>query len=509
MKSIITILIALFISISNFAQQGINYKALIKDGSGNVLANQSVTVLFSILKGLSQTIIYQESHTPITDTNGIVILNIGEGTPISGNYTTIDWGADQHFLNVQIDTSGGSTFTDMGTTEFMAVPYAKQADTAETAIKIVTRTELDALTPVFGQLYFDSTDGFVLFRDAFRWIKIGDHNDCFPATTIANAGLDQTITTNATSTTLTANTPVEGTGTWSILSGTGGSLSDINDPTATFIGTSCTDYTLEWRISGVCGSSPSTVNIFFREEGPTTVNAGSNIYSPSQTTINLSGNTPVVGIGTWSVLSGIGGSFSDANNPNASFTGNNNTKYTLRWTITTSYCSNNIFFDEVDVYLGNIIGQFRDGGIVFYIDGTGQHGLVCDITSQSATWGCKGTLITGADGTAIGSGAQNTIDIEAGCTTPGTAADFCANLTLNSFTDWFLPSKDELAEMYNNRAALDVTSIDKGGTIFGNTIYQSSSEWDNSFAWMRNFTNGGEFQVDKSSTADFRAIRAF
>ena len=106
-----------------FAQQGINYKALITD-NGSAMANQSVTIQFTILQN-GTTNVYQEEHTTTTDANGIAIANIGEGTQISGIFNDVDWRNEQ-FLKVEINT--GSGFEDFGTTAFKAVPHAKSAE---------------------------------------------------------------------------------------------------------------------------------------------------------------------------------------------------------------------------------------------------------------------------------------------------------------------------------------------------------------------------------------------
>jgi len=129
------------IAISATAQQGINYKALIKDSSGNVIANDLIQVQFTILQGVGLTSVYQETHSPTTDANGIIIINIGEGTPVSGDFNSIDWASDTHLLKTEVNT--GSGLVDMGITQFMAVPYALQAETATTASNVTGLESLD------------------------------------------------------------------------------------------------------------------------------------------------------------------------------------------------------------------------------------------------------------------------------------------------------------------------------------------------------------------------------
>ena len=164
--------------------------------------------------------------------------------------------------------------------------------------------------------------------------------------------------------------------------------------------------------------------------------------------------------------------------------------------------------------LADFYGLNYAGGIIFYMnpDGNGS-GLVAATEDQglgAIIWGCSGTMIAGADGTTIGTGAQNTNDIELGCATPNIAADHCANLTLNGYDDWFLPSKEELNEMYSNIGQGAVGSnYNIGGFI--NWDYWSSSEFDASSAWAQRFSSGSQltrFKFDEFLPS-VRAIRSF
>ena len=106
---------------------------------------------------------------------------------------------------------------------------------------------------------------------------------------------------------------------------------------------------------------------------------------------------------------------------------------------------------------GLCIGQSYQGGIIAYISPSGTYGLIAAPSSFGAPWGCGGwdwdgggTLISGADGSSIGTGAQNTIDIMNGCSTAGIAARLCGDLELGGYSDWYLPSLGELNQIVHH-----------------------------------------------------------
>jgi hypothetical protein len=180
-----------------------------------------------------------------------------------------------------------------------------------------------------------------------------------------------------------------------------------------------------------------------------------------------------------------------------------NTTYYLRaFAVNTAGTS---FGDEVSfTTTAFAIGQSYQGGIIFYIDGTGQHGLIAATSDQStgAQWGCNGTSIPGTS-TGIGTGQANTTLIVNGCSTAGIAARICNDLVLNGYSDWFLPSKDELNLMYTQRTTIGGFAVD---------YYWSSSEYDANYAWSQVFTNGyqSNYPYTKIYSAFYvRAVRAF
>jgi hypothetical protein len=162
--------------------------------------------------------------------------------------------------------------------------------------------------------------------------------------TPASVGGDQTICAGATTAVLGGNSPDSGTGGWSLVGGGTGTFSDASDPNATFTHTGGTGpIVLRWTVaSPPCPESAADVTITIVEP-PTTASAGPDqtICVSNGTTAGLGGNTPAVGTGSWSVLSGGTGVFNpNASDPNATFTHTSGTgPIMLRWTIANPPCA--------------------------------------------------------------------------------------------------------------------------------------------------------------------------
>jgi len=135
--AVIIIIINMLIGSSIFAQspEAFKYQAIARDASGNVIANQNVSFRISILKtSETGTPVYVETHNLTTNNFGLVNLNIGNGSPVSGNFSTIDWSTDKYYIKVEMDAAGGTSYQSMGTSQLLSVPYALNAKSAETTI---------------------------------------------------------------------------------------------------------------------------------------------------------------------------------------------------------------------------------------------------------------------------------------------------------------------------------------------------------------------------------------
>jgi hypothetical protein len=131
LKTLATVAISLLVTFNLTAQvpQGINYQAVLRNASGTIIQNQNVTMKFTIHRANPNgTTVYEETQGPIQTNNfGMVNLQIGQGAPTTGTFSSIQWGANSYFLQVQVDVGNG--FVNLGTTQFISVPYAMVADT--------------------------------------------------------------------------------------------------------------------------------------------------------------------------------------------------------------------------------------------------------------------------------------------------------------------------------------------------------------------------------------------
>jgi hypothetical protein len=151
------------------------------------------------------------------------------------------------------------------------------------------------------------------------------------------------------------------------------------------------------------------------------------------------------------------------------------------------------------------IGDYAFGGLIFYLDETGEHGLVAASSDfGNHEWACNNENVYGAYDASIGAGESNTENIvnDLACYGDYTAAQFCYDLSTAGFSDWFLPSKDELSLIYTN---LFVTGISE----FSDNVHWSSTTSSSSYSWGHSFQNGTAGIYMKGSANIVRPVRSF
>jgi hypothetical protein len=148
MRKVFTFLAAVLLTASVFAQapEKMSYQAVIRNSSEALVTNTTVGMQISILQGsASGTAVYVETQSPTTNANGLVSLEIGVGTVVSGDFTTIDWANGPYFIKTETDPTGGTSYTITSTSQLLSVPYALHAKTAESVTGGITETD-----PIFG-----------------------------------------------------------------------------------------------------------------------------------------------------------------------------------------------------------------------------------------------------------------------------------------------------------------------------------------------------------------------
>jgi hypothetical protein len=231
MKRIFTIAAALMMTASVWAQapEKMSYQAVVRDASNALVTNQAVGMQISILQTtVTGTAVYAETQTPTTNANGLVSLEIGAGTVVSGDFSTIDWSTGPYFIKTETDPTGGTTYTITGTSQLMSVPYALHANTADSIVGGVSITETD---PLFGA----SIANGITALDTASWNNHTIDTDTqLDSTEIANLGyVAGGITTEVDGSITNEIQTISRTGTTVTLSNDGGTFTDsVNTYTA-------------------------------------------------------------------------------------------------------------------------------------------------------------------------------------------------------------------------------------------------------------------------------------
>jgi len=186
MKRFLTIAAAILVFAGSSAQvpDRMSYQAVVRDANGMVLVNSGIGMRVSILEGtISGIVVYQETHSIGTNENGLIVLEIGGGTAVSGSWAEIDWSGGIFFLRTEIDLDGGSNYTMESINQMLTVPYAMVAN------RVIHPSPLSALPDVDVE---SVTLGDLLQYNGSSWvnnplsISNGQSGQCFTRQKVFN-----------------------------------------------------------------------------------------------------------------------------------------------------------------------------------------------------------------------------------------------------------------------------------------------------------------------------------
>lgn len=450
MKKIIISLTLSIFCLLTFAQapQSFEYQAVVRDASSNILVSQVVGIQITLKQGsASGTSVYQETFSATTNLYGLVNLQIGTGST-GDDFTTINWANGAYFLEIALDVTGGTSYSVMGTSQLLSVPYALHAKTVE----------VNDACSLFSYYYADrDNDGY---GDAFNLVFscsqptgfVLDNTDCNDNNTNLNPGVTEFC--NMIDDNCDGNIDEGFTYVLQYMDSDGDGYGDFN-------------------------SSPSY--FCFLEPGFATNNTDCDDIDPS---INP-GATEICGN---TVDENCDGTVANCD---------------VQTRLNNGETPCQIF--NTNIPLDSLYGKNYVGGLIFYLDTINCNGLVAAPSDQSSAiqWQNGSSIITGATGQAIGTGQSNTSIIISIQGIGSYAAQLCDDLLLNGYADWFLPSISELEAIHNN---LHI----KGYGGFTPSYYVSSSEFNFESEYSINFANFLGYSISVKFSADHvRAIRNF
>jgi len=149
MKKLLIGIVAVILTSGLFAQspEKMSYQSVIRNSSNQLVTNQLLGMQISILQGSTTgTAVYVEQHNPTSNMNGLVSLEIGNGTVITGDFSLIDWSHGPYFLKNETDLNGGTSYTITGTSQLLSVPYALHSRTTDFTSNI---PDLSIPIPIF------------------------------------------------------------------------------------------------------------------------------------------------------------------------------------------------------------------------------------------------------------------------------------------------------------------------------------------------------------------------